>query len=153
MPSSKTIWMTRWLAVLGLCLVCSTLVSAQSTGGRILGRISDSSGAVLANVKVTVTNEATGVSSGTNTNSSGDYVFPQVSVGTYRMEFDLAGFKKELDSLLEFVFAQLVSGWDPDGISKFLELDCVPIAIVELGRGHRRGQLRLLMVTSANRRF
>lgn len=51
---------------------------------------------------------------------------------------DLTGFKKELDSLLEFVFAQLVSGWDPDGISKFLELDCVPIAIVELGHSHQR---------------
>src|SRR6266852_9929810 len=109
MPSSKTIWMSRWLAVLSLCLVCSTLVSAQSTGGRILGRISDSSGAVLANVKVTVTNEATGVSSGTNTNSSGDYVFPQVSVGTYRMEFDLAGFKKNLQRAVNVDLNQVVT--------------------------------------------
>jgi hypothetical protein len=93
MPSSKTIWMKRWLTVVGLCLVCSTLVSAQSTGGRILGRVADTSGAVLGNVKVTLTNEATGTSSETTTNSSGDFSFPQVSVGTYRMEFDLAGFK------------------------------------------------------------
>ncbi len=96
MPSSKAIWMTRWLAVLGLCLICSPLVSAQSTGGRILGRVADATGAVLANVKVTLTNEATGTTSETTTNSSGDYSFPQVSVGVYRMEFDLAGFKKNL---------------------------------------------------------
>ena len=34
--------------VLSLCLICSTLVFAQSTGGRILGRVADPSGAVLA---------------------------------------------------------------------------------------------------------
>ncbi|MFY9560199.1 MAG: carboxypeptidase regulatory-like domain-containing protein [Terriglobales bacterium] len=109
MPSSKTIWMTRWLAVVGLCLGCSTLVSAQSTGGRILGRVADPTGAVLANVKVTLTNEATGVSSSTNTNSSGDYVFPQVSVGTYRMEFDLTGFKKNLQRAVNVDLNQVVT--------------------------------------------
>src|SRR5216684_4348044 len=93
MPSSKTIWVTWWLAVLGLCLVCSTLVSAQSTGGRILGRVADSSGAVLANVKITATNEATGIARDTTTNGSGDYVFLELPVGTYALSFDLSGFK------------------------------------------------------------
>ena len=93
MPSFKTIWMKRWLTVVGLCLVCSTLVSAQSTGGRILGRISDPSGAVLASVAVTATNEATGVKRDTKTNASGDYVFLEVPVGTYTLSFDLSGFK------------------------------------------------------------
>ncbi len=37
---------TRVLFVLFFCLVCSTLLIAQSTGGRILGRVSDPSGAV-----------------------------------------------------------------------------------------------------------
>ena len=46
----------------GLCLICSTLVVAQGTGGRILGRVADPSGAVLADAKVKLTNEATGVS-------------------------------------------------------------------------------------------
>src|SRR6266436_4269713 len=93
MPLSKTIWMTRWLVILGLCLVCSTLVSAQSTGGRILGRVADSSGAVLGDVKVTATNEATGIARDTKTNTSGDYVFLELPVGTYTLSFDLSGFK------------------------------------------------------------
>jgi len=93
MPSSKVIWMTRWLTVVGLCLVCSTLVSAQSTGGRILGRVADSSGAVLANVKVTSTNEATGIARETKTDASGDYFLLEVPVGTYTLSFDLSGFK------------------------------------------------------------
>ena len=52
---------TRALVVILLCTLCSTLLIAQSTGGRILGRVADPSGAVLAKVKVTATNDATGV--------------------------------------------------------------------------------------------
>jgi len=80
-------------SALSLCLICSTLMSAQSTGGRILGRVADPSGAVLAGVRVTATNEATGVSRDAETNDSGDYGFPQVPVGTYTLSFDLKGFK------------------------------------------------------------
>ena len=96
MAPSKPFSLTRWLIVVGLGLVCSTLLFSQSTGGRILGRVSDPTGAVLAGVKVTLTNEATGVSSSTTTSGSGDYVFPQVPVGSYRVEFDLTGFKKSV---------------------------------------------------------
>jgi hypothetical protein len=92
MSSSKSSRMSSWL-VLSLCLICSTLTFAQSTGGRILGRVADSSGAVLANVKVTATNDATGIVRETKTNASGDYVFPEVPVGTYTLSFDLSGFK------------------------------------------------------------
>ena len=92
MPS-KMSRMTLGFIVVGLCLCCTTLNFAQSTGGRILGRVADSSGAVLAGVKVTATNEATGVSRDTLTNTSGDYAFPEVPVGTYTLTFDLQGFK------------------------------------------------------------
>jgi hypothetical protein len=98
MPQSRTFRLTRWLAVVCLaiaclCLICSTLVFAQGTGGRIVGRVADPSGAVLANVKVTLANEATGVSHETQTNGSGDYGFPEVPVGVYTLTFDLQGFK------------------------------------------------------------
>src|SRR5436309_10281512 len=69
---------------------------AQSTGGRILGRVADPSGAVLANVKATLVNEDTGVSRNTQTSTDGDYAFLEVPVGTYRLEFDAAGFKKNV---------------------------------------------------------
>src|SRR5437868_5988371 len=92
MPTSKSSRKSCWL-VLSLCLICSTLVSAQSTGGRILGRVADSSGAVLANVKVIATNEATGIARETKTDASGDYFLLEVPVGTYTLSFDLSGFK------------------------------------------------------------
>src|SRR5579862_5176484 len=77
-----------------VCLFLSTLLLAQGTGGRILGRVSDPSGAVLSGAKVTATNDATGVSHSSVSNDSGDYVFPDLPVGTYSLTFDLAGFKK-----------------------------------------------------------
>src|SRR3984893_8199161 len=92
MPTSKSSRKSCWL-VLSLCLSSSTLMSAQSTGGRILGRVADSSGAVLAGVKVTATHEATGVRRTSPTNDSGDYVFPEVPIGIYTLSFDLTGFK------------------------------------------------------------
>src|SRR5271170_7936446 len=95
-PSGMSCWLIDLCLALSLCLVCSMFTFAQGTGGRILGRVSDPSGALLAGVKVTLTNEATGVSSDSTTNASGDYSFPQVPVGVYRMEFDLTGFKKNL---------------------------------------------------------
>jgi outer membrane receptor protein involved in Fe transport len=89
--------------------VGSTLMLAQGTGGRILGRVADPSGAVLAGVKVTLTNEANGVSSESLTNNGGDYGFPQVPVGTYRMEFDLAGFKTNLQRGVNVDLNQVVT--------------------------------------------
>ena len=113
MPSSKPSRMFCWLisltSVLSLCLMCSPLTFAQGTGGRILGRVSDSSGAVLSGAKITLTNEATGVSSETTTNGNGDYGFPQVAVGVYRMEFDLAGFKKNLQRAVNVDLNQIVT--------------------------------------------
>ncbi len=93
MPSLKASRLITGLIVLSLCLMCSTLLFAQGTGGRILGRVADSTGAVLSGVKVTATHEATGVSREAMTNDSGDYGFPQVPVGIYTLKFDLTGFK------------------------------------------------------------
>jgi Carboxypeptidase regulatory-like domain len=93
MLPSKEFWAMRWLAIASVCLVCSTLLLAQGTGGRILGRVADQSGAVLAGVKVTATNDATGIATNTTTNASGDYTFPTLPVGTYSLTFDQTGFK------------------------------------------------------------
>ncbi len=51
---------------------------------------------MLAEAKVTLVNEATNVSRETTTNTNGDYDFVEVPVGSYRVEFDLKGFKKNV---------------------------------------------------------
>jgi hypothetical protein len=87
----------RALLIAFFCLFATTLlVLAQSTGGRILGRVADPSGAVLAGVKVALVNDATGTSRDVQTNESGDYVFVEVPPGTYHTEFEATGFKKNV---------------------------------------------------------
>ncbi len=65
---------------------------AQTTG-RILGRVLDPSGAVVAGVEVHLIDEQTGVSRDTETNDAGDFQLADVPVGTYRIEFAVSGFK------------------------------------------------------------
>lgn len=100
MPSPRTRWTAMCLEkicfVTAMSFLIPTLLLAQGTGGRILGRISDPSGAVVAHVKVVATNEATGVTRETQSNDNGDYVFPEVPVGVYTLSFELTGFKKDL---------------------------------------------------------
>jgi|HubBroStandDraft_5_1064220.scaffolds.fasta_scaffold01313_5 hypothetical protein len=113
MPSSKLSRMFCWYifstSVLSLCLICSTILAAQGTGGRVLGRVTDPSGAALAGVKVTLTNPATNVTVETTSNGSGDYGFPQVAVGSYRVEFDLDGFKKNVQREVTVNLNQIVT--------------------------------------------
>jgi len=108
MLSLRAHWCAVCLAV-SMYLLIPVFLIAQSTGGRILGRVSDPTGAVLADVKVTLTNEATGVSAVTTSNGNGDYVYPQVGVGSYRMEFDLKGFKKNVQRGVNVDLNQVVT--------------------------------------------
>jgi hypothetical protein len=66
----------------------------QGAAGRILGRISDPTGAVLAGAKITLVNEATGISRDAQTNENGDYSLVEVMPGSYRIEAQQTGFKK-----------------------------------------------------------
>jgi hypothetical protein len=93
--SLRARWMLLW-PVVAVALVLPSMLAGQGATGRIIGRVSDPTGAVLANVKVTLTNQATGVSRGAQTNDSGDYSFVNVTPGTYQASFELKGFKKNL---------------------------------------------------------
>src|SRR5713101_2825954 len=95
MPSSTARRATRWLVVL-FCLLSSMLVLAQSTGGRILGRVTDPSCAVLVNFIFHIIIHATSVTRDTKTNGSGDYTFVEVAPGNYTAEFEQKGFKRNV---------------------------------------------------------
>src|SRR5437868_10554669 len=58
-------------------------VSAQVLYGTLTGSITDSSGAVVPNIPVTVTNEATAETRTTNTDSSGNYRFVNMLPAAY----------------------------------------------------------------------
>jgi hypothetical protein len=76
-----------------MSLGISVVLFAQSDLGRISGFIKDSSGATIANAKVTVRNNI-GVERQTTTNDSGYYVITNVPPGLYTMVAETAGFQK-----------------------------------------------------------
>jgi hypothetical protein len=90
-------------------LLFPSLLSAQGANGRIVGRVADPSGAVVASVKVTLINEATGIRRGTQTNGSGDYSFVDVAPGTYTLEYELTGFKKNVQKSITVDVNQVVT--------------------------------------------
>ena len=97
-----------WL-IFSFLLTSTANILAQSTGGRIAGRVSDVSGGSLAGVQVSLINEASGVKRNTVTDESGDYSFPEAPVGTYRVEFDVAGFKRNVQPNVLLQLSQVLT--------------------------------------------
>jgi Carboxypeptidase regulatory-like domain/TonB dependent receptor len=81
--------LTLWLAYGSV----PSLLAAASDSGRISGTVRDASGAVIAGVRVTVTNEATGAARTTAADERGSYVFADLAVGRYQISFESAGFR------------------------------------------------------------
>ena len=90
----------RSLALWALLLVLATGTMFGQAGatGSISGTVTDSSGAVLPNVKVTVTNTATNQAYHTVTTSAGDYSAQSLSPGVYTVTAETAGFEKSKTS-------------------------------------------------------
>jgi len=80
---------------LGILLFSTApVLLAQSTGGRIRGTVTDSSGAAVPGASVTLINSATNVRREVTTNATGEYLFLEVPVGTYEIDLNQQGFKK-----------------------------------------------------------
>jgi hypothetical protein len=69
---------------------CAT---AQDIFGRIIGTVSDSSGATVANAKITITNEATQIARTVTADKNGYYVADDLPVGTYTVRAEQTGFR------------------------------------------------------------
>ncbi len=67
---------------------------AQVDTGAILGTVRDTTQAVIPGVKITLTNEATGVAQTTTTSSTGEYIFAPVRIGTYSVVAEFQGFQR-----------------------------------------------------------
>src|SRR2546429_8088423 len=81
-----------------LPILFSALFSAplmgQAVNATLLGSVTDSSGAAVANAKVTLAETNTGISHTSQTNDSGNYVFPDLPPGTYAITAEQSGFKR-----------------------------------------------------------
>jgi hypothetical protein len=86
---------------LGLAILlmgAGNLFGQAGATGTILGTVTDSSGAIIPNVKVTVTNIATNSAVRTVTSSAGDYSVSSLNPGTYSVSAESKGFEKSVTS-------------------------------------------------------
>ena len=74
-----------------LCLVPSGWAQENAT---ITGTVTDSTGAVVSNVTITLTNQATGQVRTELSNSSGTYLFANMGVGQFTLAASATGFEK-----------------------------------------------------------
>jgi len=82
------------LMMVGLLGLTTIAGNAQSTSGTILGTVTDSTGAVVANTTVQLINSGTGTKTASLTNDSGYYQFVDVIPGTYKIVIQKEGFKQ-----------------------------------------------------------
>jgi hypothetical protein len=86
-------WMGCFVSM--FVLLFATSATAQLTGkGAITGTVMDKSGAVIPNASVVATNDATGISTTTETTGAGDYNFSALDAGIYTVTTSAKGFQK-----------------------------------------------------------
>ena len=83
----------RVVAIVCLIFVLTIPLISQTTSGRILGSISDQSGASVAGATVTITDVQRGTARTVTTDPSGDYVAPELQPGVYKVRAEAKGFK------------------------------------------------------------
>src|SRR5215472_14590032 len=81
-----------------LLTTCSRNLAAQGLFGSISGIVTDSTGAVVADAAVKVTNYATNITTTWKTNSAGVYNATSLNPGIYRIEAVMSGFKTAVAS-------------------------------------------------------
>lgn len=87
----------KWSSLLAaVCLLAGSAgcVLAQVTSGTILGTVTDSSGAIIPNAKVTIRNtDRNEVERTLETDSAGEYSAPQLPIGHYTVKVEAPNFK------------------------------------------------------------
>lgn len=76
--------------------LAATMAHSQTITAGVNGTVTDASGAVVPNAKVTATNVATNVSSSTVTTRDGIYVLRNLQVGQYKVTVEAPGFSNQI---------------------------------------------------------
>ncbi len=107
MYTSRRAWNSRAICLILLFLlsVASTVI-AQVDRATLNGTVTDTSGAVIQNVKVELVSTTTGFQRETVTSSKGTYQVPALTIGTYKITISKEGFKPEVIENVEFAVGQ-----------------------------------------------
>jgi len=86
--------MKRLAVFLLLLWIFESMLPAQTSQGRISGRVLDSSGAVIVHARVTIQNRGNQVKRTLETGTSGEYVAPGLEPGVYSITVEAANFRR-----------------------------------------------------------
>ena len=84
----------RLLPLCTLILSVPLLLLSQTTTGAVLGNITDPTGSAVANASVSLTDLATQQTRKESTDTQGNYTFPLVAPGRYKISVAVAGFEQ-----------------------------------------------------------
>ncbi len=98
MDISPKISNSRFACFFALCLACmmtlpGIFLHAQTANGSLVGTINDSSGGIIPDASVTITNIGTGEKRNAKTEAVGSYRFVDLAPGRYRVDVEKTGFK------------------------------------------------------------
>lgn len=97
----------RLLLIYVLFVSCiGTVFGQEASTGTILGKVTDSTTAVISNASVTITNTNTGSTRALQTNSVGEYNAPELQPGPYKITVKVAGFNTYISNLTLVVAQQ-----------------------------------------------
>ena len=94
--------------IVAILLLLTALASGQDPRGTILGRVEDSTGAVIAGIEVRAVNRATGVAASARTNTAGSFNLPFLLAGVYTVTAEMPGFKRFVRDNVEVRVAESV---------------------------------------------
>jgi hypothetical protein len=94
-----TIYRVVLAALFSVSFVCAYAVDT----GRIKGTVTDPSGTIMPNVTVTATNVDTAIVTTTTTNASGDYLFQNLTIGTYTIGVSVQGFMRYATRIVLYI--------------------------------------------------
>jgi hypothetical protein len=77
-----------------LCFSASVFGQSPGSAGTIRGRIADPSGAVVAGVTVSLSNDVTLYRRGAKASDSGEFQFTNIPPNVYHLEVEAAGFQR-----------------------------------------------------------
>jgi hypothetical protein len=152
----------RTVLILTACALFITAIQmqGQAVNGTLLGTLTDSSGAVVPGAQVTITETGTAIPHSTQSNASGNFVFPNLPPGNYNVTSEAHGFKKETRTSVRVdvnTTVRVDMTMQPGAVTETVEVSgAVPLLKTDradVSQNIEAAQLEQLPVGGANRNF
>ena len=98
-----------WMGLLAALVASSLALGQLSTAGTLTGKVTDSSGGLISQAEVTITEQSTGVRRVTSSNADGTFAMPGLPAGGYTVSVTKEGFKSYLEKDITIHPAEVVA--------------------------------------------